>query len=75
MKPILTAQNMRRLFPGEWLLIRDPKLDQDLNLIAGRVIAHSANRDDVYRRLLKASGKSLSIEYTGELPTDHAVAL
>ncbi len=75
MSRVLSLKQIRNEFRGEWLLIGDPKLDDELNLIAGKVLAHSPDRDQIYRQLLSTCGKSVSIEYAGDLPVDLAVVL
>lgn len=55
-------------YKDEWLLIEYTKLDEDLNVIEGTVIAHSPNKEKVYSQLMKTKGKDVAIEYAGELP-------
>lgn len=68
-------QEIRNQFCGEWLLVGEPTLDDELNLISGQVLAHSPDRDEIYRILLATPGQTLSIEYAGDLPADLAVVL
>ena len=75
MNAMLTFQEIKKRYPGEWLLVGEPELDSSLKLIAGEVLAHSPSRDDIYRQLVKARGKSVSIEHTGPVPPDLAVVL
>ena len=75
MKAVLTFQEMKTKYPGEWLLIGDPEVDASLHAKSGKVLAHSRSRDEIYRKLAHVAGKRVSIEYVGEIPTDLAVAL
>jgi hypothetical protein len=75
MSEILSYEEIKRRYPDEWLLIAEPELDDELGVIRGVVVAHSKNRDEVYRALLTVPGNSIAIEYTGEWPEDLAVAL
>ncbi len=75
MKSVLTFQQIRERYAGEWLLIKDPQLDDGLAVVAGEVLAHSASRDEVYRQLARAQGQRVSLEYAGKIPSDLAVAL
>ena len=75
MSRVFSLMEIRDEFRGEWLLIGDPKLDGDLNLTSGKVPAHSPDRDEIYRQLLSASGKSVRIEFAGDPPADLAVVL
>ncbi len=75
MNAVLTFQQIKKRYPGEWLLIGEPELDASLKVVAGQVLAHSSSRDEIYRQLIKAKGKSVSIEHSGPVPRDLAVVL
>jgi len=46
--PLMTHNEMRKAFDGEWVLIVDYELDPDRHDISrGRVIAHSVDRKEV----------------------------
>lgn len=71
----LTLQEMWAQYPGEWLLIAVTGLDEDDRVTGGRVLAHSPDRDAIYRRLLDVKGERVAIEYAGPIPEDLAVVL
>ncbi len=71
----MKMQQIRKLYKGEWVLIEYTKLDEDLKVVEGEVIAHSPNKEEIYRKLLKTKGKDIAIEYLGEVPEDLAVML
>lgn len=75
MGEILTLSEMRDRYPDEWLLIAYEELDDDLVVVRGEVVAHSLDRDEVYRQLGNFKGQSLAIEYFGEVSEDVAFAL
>jgi hypothetical protein len=60
-------------YKDEWVLIEYSQLDAELNVVEGRVLAHSPRKEDLYALLPKFKGKNFAIEYTGELPKDVAV--
>lgn len=60
-------------YPGQWVLIEYQKLDEQLNVVEGEVVAHSPTKEDLYKQLLQTKGKNIAIEYSGELPQDLAV--
>ena len=60
-------------YKDEWVLIEYTKLDEQLNVLDGRVLAHSPRKEDIYSVLPKFKGKNFTIEYTGEFPKDLAV--
>ena len=73
--PSANVLDLNSYYAGEWVLLGDPETDSDLNVIAGRVLAHSASREEVYRQLMLVEGNSVAIEYAGPLPADLAVVL
>jgi hypothetical protein len=75
MNAILTFREIKGRYPGEWVLLGNPEMDADLNVTAGRVLAHSASREEIYRQLLQAEARSVAIEYAGPVPADLAVVL
>jgi hypothetical protein len=64
MENILSWDEMKSLYPDQWLLITDFKLDQSGHLISGVVSRHSVEKDEVYH--LPALNKPSSFKYTGE---------
>lgn len=67
MEDVLTWDEIVAKYPDEWVLIDEPDLEDDIfDVIRGRVVAHSADVDDVY-----AAGRQLKLRdsaflYTGE---------
>lgn len=59
----------------EWLLIKVDKIDKSTNTpITGRLLAHSPNRDEIYRKSIEGKGL-LMVEYTEHrLPKGYAAA-
>ncbi len=62
-------------FDGEWVLIGDPKTDESLDLLAGQVLCHSKDRDEVYRRAVQLRPKRFAMHYTGKMPENTAIVL
>ena len=75
MSVVLTYDEIKQQYPDEWLLIADAEMDEEMNILRGKVVAHSKDRDEVYRSLLTVPGRRISIEYTGEPPANWAVIL
>ena len=64
----MRIEEIRKLYPDEWVLIEYSKLDDDLNVLEGEVIAHSPDKEEIYQAQMKVQGRSLAIEYLGEIP-------
>lgn len=75
MTEILSFEEMKKRYYGEWLLIAYTEVDQDMNVLKGEVLAHSPERDEVYNVIASRRGKAVAIEYVGDLPSDYAVML
>jgi hypothetical protein len=65
---VLTLAEIEERYPDEWIFIEDPELDEDDEVVRGRVVAHGKNRDAVYRVAVERRPKSSAFHYTGELP-------
>lgn len=74
MTDVLTLKEIETQFPDEWVLVDDPQTDDAFQVQRGRVVAHSKNRDEVYRRILTGPSR-FAILYTGEMPEDAAIIL
>jgi hypothetical protein len=53
MVDVLTIDEIQARFPSEWVLIGDPQTDEYHRLLAGTVLFHSPDRDDVDQKLLE----------------------
>jgi len=71
----MTMQEIESLYESEWVLIENPKTDEELKILGGKVIYHSKDRDEVYRKVVSLRPKRSAVLYTGEIPEDTAVVL
>ncbi len=74
MADVLTLKEIETQFPDEWVLVENPQTNDALEVQSGRVLAHSKNRDEVYRQILTGPSR-FAILYTGEMPEDAAIIL
>jgi hypothetical protein len=70
MAEILSFEDIQRRYEGEWVLIAYTKVDRNLKPIAGEVIAHSVERDEVYGAVSLGKGRDLAIECFVKTPED-----
>lgn len=70
MNDILTVSEIKSRYPFEWILLDDPQVDPaTLEVQAGRVVCHSKDRDEVYRKAVELpSPKRIAVLYTGPVP-------
>lgn len=71
----LRLEEIQQQYDGEWVLIVNPILDENLEVIEGEVWAHSTDVETIYRSLSLSKGRPASIEYMGDLPEDFAAIL
>jgi hypothetical protein len=75
MSDFLTFEEIKARFPSEWVLVGDPQTDDSLELVAGRVLCHSASRDEVDRKLLELRPARFAMRYLGKMPENTALVL
>jgi hypothetical protein len=68
MSEILDYEQIKQRYDGQWVIIAYHKIDEDLEVLAGEVLAHSSSETEIYQMLSLASGKNVSIEYIGAVP-------
>ena len=71
----LTLAEIKSEFDSEWILIGDPVTDEALNVLEGKVLYHSKDRDEVYRKAVSLRPKRSAMVYTGQIPEGTAVVL
>ncbi len=75
MSEILSITEIRARFDSEWVLLADPETTELLEVKAGKVLWHSKDRDEVYRKARELKPKHSAILYTGALPEKTAIVL
>ena len=75
MSDVLTITEIEAQFAAEWVLVEDPQTNDALEVQSGKVLAHSKDRDEVYREAVRLRPQRFAMLYTGTLPKDTAVVL
>ena len=75
MSDILTFTEIKERFDSEWVLIENPETDEGLNIKQGKILWHSKNRDEVYRKAREIHPAHSAILFVGQLPDDVAIIL
>jgi hypothetical protein len=68
MNDIMTIEQIYEQFDSEWVLLEDPETNKTLHVQRGRVICHSKDRDEVYKKALDSRAKRFAVLYTGMVP-------
>ena len=69
----MQLNEIKKKYRDEWVLIEYSKISANLQVKEGKVLAHAANKEDIYKALLGTKGKNVAIEYCGKLPADLVV--
>src|SRR4051812_14277606 len=75
MDEILTIDEIKARYAPDWVLIGEPQTDEFQHLRAGKVLFHSPDREEVYRKAIELQPGSFAFRYLGELPEDMAFVL
>ena len=72
---IMSQAEIESQFENEWVLVEDPEYDANDILLHGKVLSHSKNRDEVYRKDLELRPFSAAYLFTGPSPENIAINL
>lgn len=75
MSEVMSLMEIQALFKSEWVLLEDPETTDFLEVKSGKVLWHSKDRDEVYRKARELRPKHSAILYTGSLPEGTGVIL
>lgn len=75
MADVLTVSEINARFADEWVLLEDPQTNEVSEVLAGKVLHHSKDRDEVYRKAIALRPARSAILYTGTMPEDTAIVL
>ncbi|MGK7944950.1 MAG: hypothetical protein AB4058_10830 [Microcystaceae cyanobacterium] len=64
-KPLLSLKEIKEKYPNQWVLVINPELDDNLEIIRGEVVANCPTKEELYQKLHLRQGQSSAIEYTG----------
>ena len=75
MDKVISLTEIKNQFDSEWILLEDPKTTQNLEIKEGKLLYHSKDRDEVYRKARQLSPRHSAVLYTGSLPEGTMVVL
>ena len=75
MEEVITLAEIEERYKSEWILVEDPELDEQLNVIRGKVLWHSKDRDEMYQKDIELRPKRAAFLYTGTIPENTVVVL
>lgn len=75
MSEVMSLGEIETRFKSEWVLLEDPDTTKSLEVKSGKVLWHSKDRDELYRKARELQPKHSAILYTGKLPEKTVVVL
>ena len=75
MDEVLSVAEIRARFDAEWVLLEDPITTESLDIEGGKVLCHSKDRDEVYRKAKELQPKHSAVLFVGTRPKDMVVIL
>jgi len=75
MNEVMTIKDIESRFDAEWVLVGNPQTDAALNVRQGEVLAHSHDRDEIYRKAAALKPERFAVLFTGKMPKDTAIVL
>jgi hypothetical protein len=64
----LTWAEIERRYPDEWVLLADPELTSDLDVVEAQLVFHSKSADEVSKRAAELRLRDEAFLFTGEDP-------
>lgn len=75
MSEIMSIAEIQSRFKSEWILLENPETTENLEVKSGKLLWHSKDRDEVYRKVRELKPQHSAILYTGTLPENMEVIL
>ncbi len=75
MDEVMAMADILTRFESEWVLLEDPETEASLEIKGGKVLWHSQDRDEVYRKAQELAPTHSAIVYTGTVPDEVVVIL
>ena len=71
----MTLAEIEEQFDGEYVLVENPEVNEDAEVISGVVRHHSFSRNEVYDAAVRLKLKSTAILFNGEVPDNLVLIL
>jgi len=75
MDKLLTIAEIEARYPSEWVLLDDLETNEVQQVLAGKVLYHSKDRDEIYDKVMELRPKHFAVRYTGTMPEDEEFVL
>ncbi len=75
MNEVLTVQEIEDRYEAEWILVEDPEVTPQMEVKSGKVLYHSKDRDEVYKKAIELRPKHSAYLYTGRTAENMVIML
>jgi hypothetical protein len=75
MLEMLTIDEIESRYAPEWVLIGEPQTDENLKVWGGKVLFHSPDRDEVFRKAGELRPGRFAVRFLGVWPESMALNL
>jgi hypothetical protein len=75
MSDVMTMDEINDSFDSEWVLVGEPEYNKQMELIRGKVLFHSKDKQEVYRKDKELHPRSAAYVYTGPTPDNVLINL
>ena len=75
MDTVLTMDEIRSRYDGEWVIVDEPELDGHLQVLQGTVVFHSPDRLEVDRKSIELMLLRSAVLHIGKVPADMVYAV
>jgi hypothetical protein len=75
MDELLTIDQIKARYAPDWVLIGEPETDEVQHLMAGKVLFHSPDRDEVYQKAIDLRLGHFAFRFLGEMSEDMVFVL
>ena len=75
MTDILPFEEIQARYAPDWVLMGDITTREDLSLVSGRVLFHTPDHDEVWRKASEFMPGRIAVQYLGTWPEDMVFVL
>lgn len=69
MDEILTMEEIKARYAPDWVIIAEPVVNENSEVLGGKVILHGPDHDELYRKLMPMKIDRIAVRYLGEMPS------
>ncbi len=66
MSEMMSMEEIKRKYDSEWVLIEDPQTTEALDVIGGKVLFHSKDREAVHKKTMELQPQHSAVLFVGK---------